>query len=44
MLLGRAVFGLGSDAISVAQQVLIADWFKDQELAFALGGATGDRL
>jgi MFS family permease len=37
MLLGRAVFGLGGECMSVAQSAIISQWFKGKELGFALG-------
>jgi MFS family permease len=40
MLLGRIVFGLGGECIWIGQTAIIVLWFKDKELAFALGIAT----
>ena len=40
MLIGRTVFGLGGECVSVGQSAIIALWFKDKELAFALGITT----
>jgi len=37
MLLGRAIFGLGGESISVAQSAMITQWFAERELALALG-------
>ena len=37
MLLGRFLFGLGGESISVAQSALIERWFQQGELALALG-------
>ena len=37
MLLGRVVFGLGGESMSVAQSSIVSNWFKGKELAFALG-------
>lgn len=37
MLVGRVVFGLGSEALIVAQNAIIARWFKGKELALAFG-------
>ena len=37
MLLGRVLFGLGGENITVAQSALLADWFAGGELAFAFG-------
>jgi MFS family permease len=37
MVLGRFVFGLGGESLTVAQSVVVQDWFKDYELNFALG-------
>ena len=37
MLLGRTVFGIGSESLIVAQQTIMAKWFKGKELALAFG-------
>ena len=37
MLCGRVVFGFGGESLTVAQSALVAVWFQDKELAFALG-------
>lgn len=37
MLFGRALFGIGGEAISVIQASITSEWFKNKELAFALG-------
>lgn len=37
MLVGRVVFGLGGECMSVAQSAIISQWFKGKELGFALG-------
>jgi MFS family permease len=37
MLLGRAIYGLGGDNLTIAQSTVVARWFDGQELAFALG-------
>jgi len=37
MLLGRLVFGLGGESLSVSQSTIVAQWFHDKELAFAMG-------
>uniref|UniRef100_K3WG66 Lysosomal dipeptide transporter MFSD1 n=1 Tax=Globisporangium ultimum (strain ATCC 200006 / CBS 805.95 / DAOM BR144) TaxID=431595 RepID=K3WG66_GLOUD len=37
MLLGRVVFGFGGESLGVAQGTLVASWFKNSELALALG-------
>ena len=39
MLLGRFVFGLGGESISVAQSALVERWFGETELALGLGAA-----
>jgi len=36
MLLGRIVFGIGSESLTVSQTSIVSMWFKNQELAFAL--------
>ncbi len=37
MLVGRLVFGFGGESISVAQSAMIERWFREGELALALG-------
>ncbi|KAI9916067.1 hypothetical protein PsorP6_008468 [Peronosclerospora sorghi] len=37
MLFGRVVFGFGGESLGVAQGTLVAAWFKNSELALALG-------
>lgn len=37
MLVGRFVFGLGGECMSVSQSAIISQWFKGKELGFALG-------
>mgnify|MGYP003385769914 FL=1 len=37
IFIGRLIFGLGGENFSVATSVLLADWFKGKELAFAFG-------
>ena len=37
MLVGRILFGIGGESISVAQASITTSWFKNKELAFALG-------
>ena len=37
LILGRVIFGLGGESLSVTQSTLVAKWFGDKELAFALG-------
>jgi MFS family permease len=37
MLVGRVIFGLGGESMSVAQSSIVSIWFKGKELAFALG-------
>lgn len=39
MLVGRFLFGLGGESISVAQSALVERWFTMGELAFALGAS-----
>lgn len=36
MLLGRIIFGIGSESLTVSQTSIVSMWFKNQELAFAL--------
>merc|ERR1719158_2274164 len=35
-LVGRIIFGFGGESICVASSALLADWFKDKEMAFAM--------
>lgn len=37
MLVGRVVFGLGGECMSVAQSAIVSRWFKGNELSFAFG-------
>jgi MFS family permease len=37
MLIGRFIFGLGGECMSVAQSAIVANWFKGGELSFAFG-------
>jgi len=37
MLVGRIIFGLGSEALIVSQSAIIARWFTGKELALAFG-------
>jgi MFS family permease len=37
MVLGRVVFGLGGECMTVAQSSIISQWFKGRELALAFG-------
>ncbi len=37
MLLGRFIFGIGSESLVVAQSAILAKWFKGRELAMAFG-------
>lgn len=37
MLIGRLVFGLGGECMSVSQSAIISQWFKGKELSFAFG-------
>lgn len=36
MLVGRSIFGLGGESMSVTQSAIVTKWFKGKELAFAL--------
>ncbi len=45
MLIGRFIFGAGSEPLVVAQSAILARWFKGKELALAFGiGLTVSRL
>ena len=36
-LIGRIVFGLGGESLSVVGSTILAQWFKGREIAFAMG-------
>jgi MFS family permease len=36
-LLGRTIFGIGGESMSVAQSAFVVSWFKGKELALAFG-------
>ena len=37
MFLGRILYGLGGESVSVANSAVLSEWFKGKELAFAFG-------
>ena len=37
MYIGRVIFGMGGESLSVANSAILADWFEGKELAFAFG-------
>lgn len=37
MIVGRTIFGIGSESLVVCQNAILAKWFKGKELAFAFG-------
>jgi MFS family permease len=37
ILIGRVIFGLGGENMTVALSTLLADWFRGKEMAFAMG-------
>jgi MFS family permease len=37
MLVGRVVFGMGGESMTVAQSTIVSLWFKGKELNFAMG-------
>lgn len=37
LMVGRAIFGLGGESLSVAQNAIVTEWFAGKELAMALG-------
>ena len=37
MMVGRFIFGLGGESMTVAQSAIVASWFQGRELAFAFG-------
>ena len=37
LLLGRILFGLGGECMSVAQSAIVSVWFKGKELNLAMG-------
>lgn len=36
MILGRIIFGIGSESLTVSQTSIVSIWFRNKELAFAL--------
>jgi len=36
-MLGRFIFGLGGESMSVAQSAIVSAWFQGKELSFAFG-------
>ena len=36
-ILGRIIFGFGGESLTVSQSAIVSKWFKNQELALALG-------
>ena len=37
MMLGRFVFGLGGESMTVSQSAIVSNWFQGKELSFAFG-------
>ena len=37
MVLGRIIFGLGNESLHLCPAAIISKWFKNQEMALALG-------
>lgn len=37
MMLGRFIFGMGGECMTVAQSAIISSWFQGKELSFAFG-------
>lgn len=37
MILGRVVFGMGSESLNISQNSIMAQWFKDKEISLAIG-------
>ena len=37
MMLGRFIFGLGGESMTVAQSAIVSAWFQGKELSFAFG-------
>lgn len=37
MYVGRIIFGMGGESLSVGNSAILADWFEGKELAFAFG-------
>jgi len=42
MLLGRTIYGLGGENMSVAQSSLVAEWFRVRKEGGREGGAVGE--
>ena len=36
-MLGRFIFGLGGECMTVAQSAIVSSWFAGKELSFAFG-------
>lgn len=41
MIVGRLIFASGSESLFVVQSFFVEKWFRDQELATALGSSLG---
>ncbi len=37
MIVGRVIFGMGSESLNTSQNSIMAQWFKDKEMSFAIG-------
>ena len=37
MMIGRFIFGLGGECMTVGQSAIVSSWFKGNELNFAFG-------
>jgi len=37
MMIGRFIFGLGGESMTVCQSAIVASWFQGKELSFAFG-------
>lgn len=37
MMLGRFIFGLGGESMTVSQSAIVSAWFQGKELSFAFG-------
>jgi MFS family permease len=37
LIIGRVVYGIGGENMSVVQSAIVSKWFAGKEMAFALG-------
>lgn len=37
MIVGRIIFGIGSESLNISQNSIMAQWFRDKEMSLAIG-------